>query len=192
MKIVSRNDIFTLEHLSQEDYCDIQKFYVGNPKGKGLEEYLKYAALNEEIKGDTRTYLVRDNETNEIAAYFSLRTGLITVKAKSRYFDNLTGIELANFAVNDNYRIHKDNSTLRIGAYVFSEFIIPTALKAKEYVGASVLYIFALNETRLINYYKTMGFTRVKNRILERFIHRHVKPKYDKGCIFMYRSLTED
>ena len=78
MKIVKKTDIFLLEHLSAEDTSDISKFYVENPKGKGLENYLKRNALNEEIVGETRTYLVRDTQTNEIVAYFSLRAGLIT------------------------------------------------------------------------------------------------------------------
>jgi len=190
MKVVNKTEIFTLEHLSKEDKADIEKFYVKNPKGKGLEFYLKNMALDEEESGETRTYLVRDNQTHEVVAYFSLRTGLITNRTSIYSFDNLTAIELSNFAVNDNYRLYNDIMA-HIGSYIFSEFIMPCVLKIQEYVGSAYLYIFALPEEKLMNHYCTMGFCRIKNKRLEKFIHRHIKPAYDKNCIFMYQQIQQ-
>lgn len=173
------------------DKKDIEKFYVKNPKGKGLEVYLKKLALNEEESGESRTYLVRDSQTNEIVAYFSLRAGLITSQTSIFSFSNLTGIELSNFAVNDNYRMYNDIMS-HIGAYIFSQFIIPCALSAQELIGAAYLYIFALPEEKLMNHYRTLGFVRAGNKKLENFIHRHIKPTYDRGCIFMYQRLVDN
>ena len=46
----------------------------------------------------------------QIVAYFSLRTGLITIsRGFMKGFDATTGIELANFAVNDNYKEVNDD-----------------------------------------------------------------------------------
>lgn len=43
-------------------------------------------------------------------------------------------------------------------------------------------------EERLIKYYGQLGFSRLPGE-QERFVQRHVKPKYDEGCIFMYQTL---
>lgn len=64
-----------------------------------------------------RTYLVRDNETEECVGYFALNAGLISLNeteilmsdmetGKNHYereFDTLPGVGLAYFAVNSNY-----------------------------------------------------------------------------------------
>ena len=57
-----------------------------------------------------------------------------------------------------------------------------------KYVGVNSLYIYALPETRLIEYYKKLGFTRLPKK-QEQFVQYHVKPQYDEGCVFMYQTL---
>lgn len=46
----------------------------------------------------------------------------------------------------------------------------------------------ALPEEKLIEHYHTMGFSRLPEH-QEKFVQRHVKPKYDEGCIFMYQVI---
>ena len=41
---------------------------------------------------------------------------------------------------------------------------------------------------KLLEHYKTMGFQRTSIK-MERFVYRHVKPAYDKDCIFMYQVI---
>ncbi|WP_295058143.1 hypothetical protein [uncultured Fibrobacter sp.] len=48
--------------------------------------------------------------------------------------------------------------------------------------------IYALPEEKLIEHYHTMGFSRLPEH-QEKFVQRHVKPKYDEGCIFMYQVI---
>ena len=43
-------------------------------------------------------------------------------------------------------------------------------------------------EDKLIKHYKTMGFHRFDPED-EHFVHQHIKPKYDEGCVFMYQLL---
>lgn len=50
--------------------------FKANSLGKGLEEYLKQYAWNEDIEGETCFYLIKDIQ-NEIIAYFSLKCGLL-------------------------------------------------------------------------------------------------------------------
>lgn len=50
------------------------------------------------------------------------------------------------------------------------------------------IHIYALPEEKLIEHYHTMGFSRLPEH-QEKFVQRHVKPKYDEGCIFMYQVI---
>lgn len=71
------NDVYTISHLTNND--DLSTFVIENPKGIGLQYYLQENAKADEQLGIARTYLLKTNDTNEIVAYFTLRTGLITV-----------------------------------------------------------------------------------------------------------------
>ena len=178
------NELFSIEHLTQD--TDVSTFIVS--KGKGLEYYLKSTAKDDELDGVSRTYIIRRMDSNIIVAYFSLRTGLITVsRGLLSGFDTYTAIELANFAVNDKARI-ETNDVPKLGSYIFANFILPLVQHISSLVGAKYLYIYALPEVKLMSHYETMGFQRI-NAKMEKFFYRHVKPLYDKGCIFMLQEI---
>jgi hypothetical protein len=180
-------EIFSYQHLldSDENLKLIKSFSVKEESGKGLENYLKNVSEIDERNDLARTYLVKDKRTKELAAYFSLRSGLFTIEISEDYFYTIPSIELSNFAVNDNYRINHPE-ILEIGKTVFLHFILPYVDFMKSIVGVKALYIYALPEDRLIEHYKKFGFQRL-SKDEEKFVHSHVKPKYDKGCIFMYQ-----
>ncbi|MBR4517413.1 MAG: hypothetical protein IKO65_00260, partial [Victivallales bacterium] len=94
-------DDFVLEHLtdSKGHLQLLDSFSVAN-NATGLERYLKSRAILDEARNESRTYLVKDVVSGELACYFSLRTGLITVSAGDGSFDTVPAAELANFAVN--------------------------------------------------------------------------------------------
>lgn len=186
MNILPDSELFYVKHLSEED--DLSLFKVDKPEGYGLEHYLKEFALKEELSNNARTYLVKEKISDELVAYFTLKSGLITNKTSLLAFDNLTAMEIANFAVNDNYRRYKDVMP-HIGRYVFSQFIMPIAKEAQSLIGIEYIYIFALPRKKLIEHYNSMGFERVSSLSLEKYIHRHIKPTYDRGCYFMYLRL---
>ena len=179
------DEYYEIVHLTED--VDVSGF-VSN-KGYGLEVYLKRYALGDELANISRTYLVLDKSTKQIAAYFTLRTGLITVsRGFLKGFDAYTGIELANFAVNDSYReVHE--VIPRFGAHIFYQFILPLTLEISKYVGAAYLYIYALPDDRLMAHYETMGFEHTSEK-MKRFIYRHVKPVYDEGCMFMWQKIV--
>ncbi|HBB43544.1 MAG TPA: hypothetical protein DCZ74_08510 [Treponema sp.] len=152
-----------------------------------MELFLKTVAAQEEKEKQTRTYLIKDRYTGELACYFSVRTGLITLQVEGDSFDSLSAIELSNFAMNQKYKENHPNAR-RLGFYFFKRFILPLANFVSEYIGVSTLYIYALPEDRLIDHYKKMGFSRLPED-QEKFVQNHVKPKYDEGCIFMYQIL---
>ena len=184
------NSDFVVEHLtdSPENIRCVETFAAGK-NAKGLEVYLKRFALVDESSSDSRTYLVKDSLTRTLACYFSLRTCLVPIALTKSIFTTVPAVELANFAVNENYR-GQQRAAKRIGAYVFVVFILPIVQHIAELVGAKWLCVYALPEDKLIRYYESLGFSRL-SRDRKEFVYRHVKPKYDENCIFMYQGIKE-
>ena len=184
-----KTETFYYQHLfdSEDNEKAVMNFTVNQKAGRGLEEYLKRMAMPEEDENFARTYLVKDNETHEIASYFTLKAGLFTLEITENQFYTVPSIELSNFAVNSSYRKHHLELS-EIGKTTFREFILPLARFIQTFLGAKALYIFALPEDKLIEHYKEMGFSRLSEE-KEKYVHSHVKPKYDTECIFMYQIL---
>lgn len=184
-----KTDTFYYQHLfdSENNIDSIQSFSVNQKSGKGLEDYLKFMAGPEEDENFARTYLVKDNDSHEIASYFTLKSGLFTLEIDENNFYTIPSIELSNFAVNSSYR-KQHPEIAEIGKITFREFILPLTRFIQTFIGAKALYIYALPEDRLIDHYSEMGFKRLTSE-QEKYIYSHVKPKYDNGCIFMYQIL---
>ena len=190
---------FYCKHISSEDVDSLSSFTVR--KGGGfLANYLVYEkadggsvspALNDEEMHNARVYLVVDKETNEIAGYFALKAGYIAVhpsrKLFSKEFDTVPGVELANFAVNDSYiKNHQEQKGL--GAAIFKYCVLPIARDAQDYIGIRFIYIFFFFYAGLIKRYQSYGFSRL-SRLQEKSTHKLIRPRYDRGCIFMYQTL---
>ena len=184
-----KNEKFYYEHIldSLINKKLIENFKVIHNNAKGLEEFLKSAAIEDEENNENRTYLVKDKETKELVAYFSLRTGLVTIGEEKRFI-TLPSIELANFAINGFYRENHPESEY-IGEVVFNEFVLPIVKYISDFIAVKVLYIYALPEDRLMKHYENFGFKRLSIE-KEKFVHSHIKPNYDEGCIFMYQFLA--
>ena len=189
-----QNDAYYCVHIDalKNDAQELANFAVKVPSGEGLVNYIQRFALRDEEAGLMRTYLVKDRRSSEIAGYFSLKAGLISlneIKTESGVvFDTLPGVELANFAVNDSY-MRKHPEVKNIGSLIFSEFIRPIIADVAERVGVRLIYIFALpNEKLLQAYGERYGFVRLDSAS-EAELHQRLKPQYDEGCIFMYQLL---
>ena len=178
---------------------DVMNFTVDRSEGEGLVSYLQRRAFSDELCGLMRTYIVRDQETREIAGYFSLKAGLISFNERKQSFydektgeeriettfDTLPGVELANFAVNSSY-VEKYEGIKGIGKIIFNEFVLPVVRKTAEDVGVAILYIFALPHDALIQHYRECyGFERL-GEPHEELLHKRMKPLYDRSCVFMY------
>ena len=164
----------------------VEGFVVPN-NAHGLESYLKSQAEGDEKNNGSRTFLIKDAATGKLACYFSLRTGLVAVQREDGLFDTIPAIELANFAVNDAYR-SEGSKIAKIGFHVFDRFILPIVKNVSDLIGVQCLYVYALPKERLIQYYASLGFMRLPSEA-EAFVHSHVKPAYDRGCIFMYQGI---
>ena len=184
---ILRTDLYEVTHLQKADLSKLETFET-KPEGKGLQIYLQKYAYKDETCGCARTYLVKDVISGDLVAYFTLRTGLITVsRGFLKGFDARTGIELANFAINESYR-NANEVIPRLGSYIFERFIIPIVMQIREGIGAEILYIYALPNDKLMAHYETMGFSKAPKAI-EKCVYRHVKPVYDQGCRFMFQIL---
>jgi hypothetical protein len=151
------------------DERDIFYFSVRHPESAmGLERYIKYYAYSDEDLSVMRTYVIRDIETDELVAYFSLKAGLVSINERTieseddSTFDTIPGVEIANFAINESYR-KKHDDLKGIGIDIFRHFIQKIVKSVSETVGVRLLYIFAL--------------------------HNRIKPYYDRSCIFMYQLI---
>lgn len=179
-------------HIGEADANAIRGFRVTTEKGGFLAGYLKRYAYLDEQNGKARTYLIYDMDTDELVAYFSIKAGFVSVNESKglfqRRFDAEPGAEISNLAINGAYREKYGEETKGIGADIFRTFILPIAQAAAMHIGVRILYIFALPYDRLISHYEKLGFIRL-NKIQEREMHRRIKPRYDRGCIFMYQVI---
>ena len=185
------NPLYYYEHIldNPQNIETIKDFAIADRKGFGLELYLKETAAFDEEHLLNSTYLVKDKKSHDIVGYFSLKTGLFTVESPTieGYFDTIPSVELSNFAVNALYRANHPE-VKQIGEILFRSFILPTVQHIQNFVAVKALYIYALPEDKLISHYQKLGFSRLDHEE-EKFVHSHVKPKYDADCIFMYQIL---
>lgn len=186
-----KHALFYYEHLfdNPNNLEQIKNFAIRERSGFGLELYLKETAAFDEEHLLNSTYLVKDKKSHDIVGYFSLKTGLFTVESPTieGYFDTIPSVELSNFAVNALYRANHPE-VKQIGEILFRSFILPTVQHIQNFVAVKALYIYALPEEKLISHYQKLGFSRLDDEE-EKFVHSHVKPKYDADCIFMYQTL---
>ena len=96
-------------------------------------------------------------------------------------------VELSNFAVNSAYRV-RHPEIKGIGEQFFRRFIIPTVNYGAELFGIQAIHIYALPKDELLEHYAKFGFSRLPPE-MEDYIHTHMKPDYDRNCIFMYQML---
>lgn len=186
-----KHALFYYEHLfdNPNNLEQIKNFAIRERSGFGLELYLKETAAFDEEHLLNSTYLVKDKKSHDIVGYFSLKTGLFTVESPTieGYFDTIPSVELSNFAVNALYRANHPE-VKQIGEILFRSFILPTVQHIQNFVAVKALYIYSLPEDKLISHYQKLGFSRLDDEE-EKFVHSHVKPKYDADCIFMYQIL---
>lgn len=193
-KVFCKGDQFYCYSLSvatPNDERDIMAFQPVATQGAGLVGYLQHFAFPEELAGSMRTYLVRDNDTNELAGYFSLKAGLMTQDETHSEgtveFDTIPGIELANFAVNKQYR-DKHETARGCGKTIYQKLVMECVRKAAAIVGVSVVYLFSLPDDKVIANYHSYGFERL-DETDEGKVHARLKPRYDAQCVFMFMPI---
>lgn len=199
MNMILENELFTCEHLvnSESVFRELNNFEINPdyPDGANLADYIQCNAFDDEKYGECRTYLVRDKRSDEIVAYFTLRAGLVTrqniLPNEDRHsFDNLSGIDLVCFAT--NYYFIKNNPEYKgCGIIVFEDFILTIAKNVSEQIGAAIIFGYAVNEDKLMDYYcNKLGFSRLSTDA-ENIINDRFRERFDKDCYFIYRTIHD-
>ena len=90
---------------------------------------------------------------------------------------------MAYFAVNECYAKGQHG----LGATIFEDIIEPVIREASKQIGIYLIYAYALPIPELIeNYEKNYGLLRLSPEA-ERDLHARLRPRADRGCIFMYK-----
>ena len=196
--ILSDGDYYC-DHIKETDLEDIKDFTVRDPDIAGnLAAFIKEWAWDDENEGLMRTYIVRDQVTDEIVGYFAIKAAMMSVNERKKvdrrtgkeriYFDTMPGIEIANFAVNETY-IGQNEEVRGIGVLIFYEFIYKIITGIAEMLGVKYLFIYALPYDTLIQRYMKYYHFRRLPEALEQRLHKRIKPEYDDDCVFMYQKL---
>lgn len=65
------------ELRKQDENKQLIQHFQGGKYGEGLEVFLKETAWNADFKRQTKVYLIRNGETGDIRAYFSIKCGML-------------------------------------------------------------------------------------------------------------------
>lgn len=184
------NDIFYVEHLTQELNSYELKMFRAQHDETQLTNYLKKYAKKHEAESINKTYLVRYTATRQLAAWFSLKAATLPYNENDDSF--LTpAVELTHFAVDERFKTSETEKSLtRTGEYIFWKFILPIVKDGAQKIACKDLFIFAINHPHLVKYYKqNLGFKEIKG-IDDKQFFSYAKPEYDSGCKFLYFPLA--
>ena len=182
---------YPISSMTREDTIAVKGFAPVHQAGAGVVEYLQQEAYRDEQKGLMRTYLVRAKYTDEFVGFFSLKAGLVSTRESDNggesSFDTLPSVEVAYLAIDQHFR-DRYPETEGCGLIVFEQLIMPIIRRAAGLIGISRVYIFSLDEERLVENYRGYGFLSL-SREQEESLHRRLKPRGLRGCKFMYMKL---
>lgn len=97
-------EILTSKQVNQQLIND----FVATSEGKSLEDYLKNKAWRADLEGETKVYLVKD-QNGSIALFFSIKCGLLY---KNYQYDELESDKLDFVNMLMEAILQKDNETL--------------------------------------------------------------------------------
>lgn len=181
---------FLIEELSQEtNSYELKLFRVQHDETQLVKYLVKQAKLH--IKnGLNKIFLIRHPKTKTIVSWFGLKTATLSFNDKNESF-LIPAIELTLFAVDERFKTPADNScSIKTGEFIFWNYIIPITKQVASLVACKDLFVFSLNEQKLLNYYKTkLGFKEIKN-IDDKDFFEYAVPDYDADCKFLYFPLS--
>lgn len=146
-----------------------------------------------------KTYLVYRLPTKEdpigtkkeLACVFCLRTSLMHFENELRenfFHSIIPSLELVYLAVDKNC-LNKHPEIKGIGSASFDAFVVPVVQEISRLCGCKNLFIFAINNKKLISYYKNqMDFHELPEG-QEEFIVNNLKTDDNEDCKFLYQPI---
>lgn len=124
----------------------------------------------------------------ELAYIFSLRCNSITFQDKA-FNKVIPAVELVYFATEKSFK-ERNPDTKCFGTAIFDQIIIEIVKTVCVLVGCKVLFLFAINDAKLVSYYKTqLLFEGYDNPELEKAIVSRLKTEDNKDCKFLYQVI---
>lgn len=139
-----------------------------------------------------KTYFVYklndDYPKKELAYIFSLRCSSLTFQDKS-FNKVIPAIELVYFATEKSFK-ERNKDTKHLGTAIFDQIIFEIVKTVAVLVGCKVLFLFAINDTKLVSYYKSqLLFEEYDTPEIEKAIVSRLKTEDNKGCKFLYQVI---
>lgn len=145
-----------------------------------LNTFLQSAAFDYNSNGHGNTYLVKDIESGNIIAYYTLKASAMQIKKEeNEKFESVASIELARFAVDHRYQ----NQTY--GRLIFLCCIIPKVQDVQRIIGIRNIIVFVdeLNK-RAIRFYKNFGFFLGSEEV-----SNYIEEDFNEKCKIMYVNI---
>ena len=147
-----------------------------------LKTYLVFRLPTEDDSAETK---------KELACVFCLRTSSMHFEnelSENFFHSIIPCLELVYLAVDKKCR-DKHPEIKGIGAATFDAFIVPIVQEISQLCGCKYLFLFAINNTKLIEYYKNqMDFNELPNE-QEKFIVNNLKTDDNEDCKFLYQPI---
>lgn len=193
--IISENDNSQLVLLTKDNYQTYQKainqFRCSRlPSGV---QFLKDCKKLLEWGTDDRIYLIIDKRNNRLMAFFALKAFAIFFFPYNPFSPvSYPAIKLNWFLVSDTYS--KDTETgrgIRTGHWIFTNYLIPTVIMIRDYIGITYMILFSIPEPKVIKAYERMGFHRVLNEQEKEDLDvaEYIQCPYEKNCKLLIYNL---
>ena len=141
-----------------------------------------------------RTYLVfymNKSQKKELACVFCIRCSSMHFQnpSKKNFFNEIIPcIELVYLALDSNYR-RKHPEIKRVSSMVFDAFIVPIVQELNRLCGCKYLFLFAINDKKLIKYYiNQMDFEELPKKE-EAVVVEYLKTHSNSDCKFLYQNI---
>lgn len=181
---------FYIEELSHDlNSYELKTFRIQHDEQQ-LKKYLCNMAKKHQGQSINKTFLVRENGSKNLVAFYSLKAATLPYSDKDEIF-LIPAVELTHFAVDERYKSIFDKiADIKTGEFIFWNHIIPCINNARQNIAIKDLFIFAINNEKLIEYYKTrLGFREIE-KMDDKIFFDYAKPDYDDYCKFLYFPLT--
>lgn len=189
MNVKMTDGLFYVEQLTQDiNSYELKMFRVQHDETQ-LTAYLKKFAKKHVEALQNKIYLVRSAKTGQLAAWFGLKAATLPYNDIGDSF-LIPAVELTHFAVDERFRRAKSSAdSVRTGEYIFKAFIVPIVREAAERIACKNIFVFAIDNPRLVSYYKKyLGFKEITS-VNEKQFFEYAAPDYDEGCRFLYFPL---
>ncbi len=181
-KRININEYLSDDLFEQELLITIDEF--SSPRNENVEHFLKTQAIDFAKKGQSVSYLVFGNSTNEFVGYFTLAVKPITIDADSKVLSNnfrkriervckpnedgsytLSAYLIAQLG--KNYGVSKSN---RIDGKELLKMAHKTVLEIKHRVGGVVVFLECEDSENdfLKNFYLNNGYSLFGERVSDR------------------------